>query len=424
MIDAVTDPRTLLPRNASPLERAVEQVLGPQDPGAPLIHTIPHPERIPAALLPWLAWGERVMHWPAGEAQRRSVAARSHRLHGLIGTAAGYRAGARLVGAQVTRIEAHPGKTFLGWWDADARAQWLAAHPELRLYARRERTTATGLMLGRDHAGATPVRTDAVFRATTRATLVQGGAETDLGVREWRIESAEGDATLELARHDQAPGLHCGQVLAGATARYTAAHRLWAIDQRAYRYGVARLLLRQLPTGFAPLSADAEPIAERAVRLGAGCLGARPEWYQDGGSRRRVPRTQESMSLGAAYPARMDTATRQYRRVRLFDPAVTASQRNGPSYLGRARLGLPAWETELRVQLPKRLAASRFCGDPHGHAATRDAGAAIGAVADVLERFRAEHQRVLIDTRNTETLRVRETSRVGAVVVGQVNPRT
>lgn len=424
MIDAATDPRTLLPRNASPLERAIEQVLGPHDPGAPLIHTIPHPARIPAALLPWLAWGERVMHWPAGDAERRSVAARSHRLHGLIGTAAGYRAGARLVGAEVVRIEAHPGKTYLGWWDAGARTQWLAAHPELRLYARRERAQATGLMLGRGYAGETPARTDAVFRATTRATLVQAGEETELGVREWRIESAEGDATLELARHDQAPGLHCGQVLAGATARYTAAHRLWAIDQRAYRYGVARLLLRQLPTGFSPLSADVEPVAERAIRHGAGCLGARAQWYQDGGSRRRVARSQESMSLGAAYPARMDTATRQYRRVRLFDPAVTASQRNGPSYLGRARLGLPAWEAQLRVKLPRRLGVSRFCGDLHGHAAARDAGPAIAAAADVLARFRAEHQRVLIDTRNHETLRVRETSRVGAVTVGQINPRT
>lgn len=242
-------------------------------------------------------------------------------------------------------------------------------------------------------------------------------------MREWATAQQTGNATLTAAQRGVSFGLHCGAPLQGYPGASAARRRVWAIDQTAYRYGAPVLSVRVLSAGYVPLRADVEAVAERAVRVGACCLSARTEWRQSGGSRLRVPRTHEGMSLGAAYPTRMDSGTRLYKRVWLFDPQASAAARNGPSHLGRMRLGLPAWEAQLRVALAPRTGASRFCGDTVGFTSARNANAQVNAAADVLDYFRAEHQRVLIDTRNYETLRARETVKVGGAVAGQINPR-
>src|SRR5690606_10031106 len=153
--------------------------------------------------------GENVPVWPEGEQQQRDIVRRSHRLHGLIGTAAGLRAAARLTGAEVTRIISPPAKTFLGGWSEEARREWLAANPQLRLYPYRQRAAAAGLLLALGFLREFPTRPAAVFAAAPRATLWHpGGEEIELSTREWSVGTAEGNATLEPARHDRAPGLH------------------------------------------------------------------------------------------------------------------------------------------------------------------------------------------------------------------------
>ncbi len=79
---------TLLPPNATPLERALEAATGRiSDVSAP-IDTLVDPQRIALAALPWLAWGLSVDSWePAwSEVMKRQAVAESIALHRIKGT--------------------------------------------------------------------------------------------------------------------------------------------------------------------------------------------------------------------------------------------------------------------------------------------------------------------------------------------------
>lgn len=399
---------TLLPRHATPFERALESATAPIDQHE-VLHTLALPDRIPAASLPWLAWGEDVPHWPDAEVERRDVTARSHRLHGLIGTAAGLREGARLTGARVTHIDAPPCKTFLGGRDEHARRRWLNAQPQLRLYPRRIRAAATGAHLGHDALGAMyPVRTDARFRATLRATLVHRGQETELSATEWETDTLAGNATLRLTRPAPATGAHLGHDALGAMypVRTDAAARMWSIDQQTYQYGVPTARLRTLAAGFEPLSADVECVAERTVIEGLTCLG-------------------RGCHLGAAHPARAWPETRLYWRTWLHDPAIAAPLSNGLAFLGRTRLGMPAFEIHARLALAPRRDEAALLGaaGPH-YPAGRDTQARIDRSLDVLAFFRAGADRVLIDTRNHNASVATPTLLAGSIRAGDILTRT
>lgn len=400
----MTEPvRTLLPPNTTTLDRAIEQVTAPRLTPA-LLRTTYDPARIPLALLPWLGWGENVPLWPPGEAQQRQLVRDSHRLHGLIGTATGLRAIARHTGAAVTRLISPPAKTFLGGWSDAARREWLAAHPQLRLYLYRPRSPATGCMLRGVFLGADthPARTDAPYRSTTRATLWwPTGGDIELSAHEWIQGTAEGNATLELARHDNAPGLHCGQPLHGYTARYTAQERLWRVDQRGYRYGTATLSIRTLSPSLTPLTTDVEIVSTRAPRPGALLFG--------------IP-------LGGAYTCKLDTETRYYRRTYLHDPNVVGRTTASPSYLGATRLSMPPFHIEASVRMPQRRSITAHLGSPIGRSAptNRQCAAHMRPTLDALDWMRTAADKILVNTRLHVVLRARQTVIAGAVTAGQI----
>lgn len=81
---------SLLPRNATPAEEALEQTTAlVVDAGVPL-RELWNPDTCPAYLLPWLAWGLGVDEWDAGwsdEAKRNTIsdAVILHRRKGTIG---------------------------------------------------------------------------------------------------------------------------------------------------------------------------------------------------------------------------------------------------------------------------------------------------------------------------------------------------
>lgn len=405
MTDARALTPSLHPPNATPLARCVEQAvawsLDPQ-----VLRTLYDPDQIPAELLAWLAWGENVPVWPDDERARRDIIRRSHRLHAKIGTAAGLRAGARLTGAEVTRLITPPATTFLGGWDEAARREWLAGMPQLRIYPYRRRATAEAPMLGHTWAGSEPALTsEAMFRATARTTLWRpGGEETELTTREWQRGSAQGNATLELARHDHAPGLHLGQWLGGYTARYTAAHRLYRVDQQAYRYGTATLLIKTGRPSLAPLSTDVEIISERAPRPGAQLAG---------------------LPVGALHLCRLDGETRYYRRSYLHDPEATGRTTASPAHLGATRLGMPPFHIEARVRMPPRRSSTAHITGHIGAGApsARGTAAHMAPTLGALEWMRAEADKILVDTRQRRALRARQTIIAGEHTAGQIIER-
>jgi hypothetical protein len=415
---------SLLPAYRAAWEQALEQVMRPLDPGIARLRTLLQPWRLRADLLPWLGWGEDVPYWPEDESLQRGICWRSHALHGRIGTRAGFRELARFMGAEVRRIEGHPAKSFLGGWTPAARAAWLARQPQLRLYPRRARAAVTGHPLGHDWIGGTPpARTDALARATVRATLVHQGVETELTAIEWRLESGAGNATVTVARRGHSDGLHVGEPLPGWTAASDAAARLYSIDQRAYRYRVPVLLWRQTRPAFTPLATDVDVVAARAPRPGTCCVGDRPQYaYQ--GTRWALQRTGGGPTLGDCFTARSDTETRLYRRQYLHDPSVAADSRPASAYLGRTKLGVPPWQADLWLRLPRRRASSFCLGDGAGALAARDGAARIERTLRALDWMRVPHQRVLVDTQQHQAVRASRILYAGRATAGEINLRS
>lgn len=400
----VIDRADLMPANGTPTERAISRTIGPWTPGAEVLSTLADPQRIPAALLPHLGTGEDLPPvWPDDEASRRALIAASPRLHALIGTPKGLRELARLAGARIARLEMPPAKTFLGFWDAESRAQWLAAHPEMRLYTLRERVRAQGLMLGRAYVGTAsepPCRTEAMARGAIRAEVVwPDGRVEALSTHGWSTTDSAATGTVDLARRAVAVGLMCGQPLSGQMARADASARIWRIAQVQYLARGWQLWLRQMSPTLKPLSPDAEAVARRAARGGVLTLGA---------------------TLGGAHTCRSDAASRLYARVRLHDPAVAARPKHGPAYLGYTRLTSPPFVALAHVAMPARRVPFAMAGTAMRAAlAQGDARDRIAPVLDAMDWARATHDQILIRTRLHGTARASRIHRAGRVLAGQ-----
>lgn len=98
----------LLPPNATPLERGLEQAMAvygdARDPG---IADVWHPETCPPALLPWLAWALSIRQWDASwpvEVQRQAIAD-ALAVHRIAGTKKVVKDALDAVGAEYVLVE-------------------------------------------------------------------------------------------------------------------------------------------------------------------------------------------------------------------------------------------------------------------------------------------------------------------------------
>lgn len=405
----MTERAHLLPANATPLEVAASRAIGPWTPGAETIATLADPQRIPAAMLPHLGAGEDLPPvWPDDESGRRALIQYSPKLHALIGTPKGLRELARLSGARITRLEMPPAKTFLGFWDAESRQQWLAAHPELRIRTLKVRSAPEGLMLGAAfvrHNGEPPARTAAMARSRVQAEIVwpDGRAEA-LTTHGWGTVNSSETAAVDLARRARAVGIVCGQPLAGQVSRADASARLWRIARVQYRTRANLLLLKQASPGLKPLNPDAEVVADRASRPGVLAFGA---------------------TLGGAHACRSDAYSRLYSRIRLHDPQVAARPKHGPTYMGFTRLTSPPFVAIAHVRMPaRRLPLAIASTAMRACLATGDARERIAPVLDAMDWARATHDQVLLRTRLHGTARASRIHKAGSVVAGHIINRS
>lgn len=406
---------SLLPRNATALERALETVY-PDDPGLGALRTLANPDQIPAAFLPWLGWSEDVPIWPDHEPGRRRIIANSHRLHGQIGTLAGLRAGAQWQNAALRHCYRPPGRTFLGGRDNAATLKWRKAQPELRLYPRRTRATAEGCQLGDDYLGAAwPCQTMAMARSTQRATRVVNGIETDLTVAEWTADQAAGTAIAAIAQRAPAEGCQVGDDYLGAshTVSTTADSRYWAIQN--YQYPVLTRMWRLLAPGYTPASADAEAVADRAPEGGLCCLVRNDPTFNQPTSHG------QGQYLGAAHPCRAAPETRLYWRLWLFDPTVAVPTTQGLTFLGRTRLNLPTFYIEANVRWPlKRDEGALLSTSDRYFPAQRDTDQRLQQVLDKLGWYRAEADDIKVNPHQYDRLQASLTLIAGTIVAGAV----
>lgn len=181
----------LLPKNATPLELAVESMFRLQfdDLGeyAERLRTLWDPFTCPESELPLLAWAFSVdiwnERWPAP--RKRQVVAEARRFHELKTTVAGTRMALGYVDAELVRAHL-PRHGFLvakGTTEVEYQA-WLQSLPEIRIYQNVPSTKSSppGFVVNRRGIGS--ARAAVVNRR--RAVLIRNGVETDLvfsGVR-------------------------------------------------------------------------------------------------------------------------------------------------------------------------------------------------------------------------------------------------
>lgn len=110
----MTQPRSLLPINATPEERALEATTARLADLPVGLRSLWNPATCPAALLPWLAWALSVDTWSPGwpEATKRARIARAIEIQRRKGTRAGIAAAVSVFGGAVSIRE---------WWQTTPR---------------------------------------------------------------------------------------------------------------------------------------------------------------------------------------------------------------------------------------------------------------------------------------------------------------
>ena len=110
----MSDRPTLLPPNATPFERALEQALARIEAVPVPIDTLWDPQACPAELLPWLAWAWSVDEWDPEwpEEVKRRVIAAAPEVHRLKGTRAAVERALRAIGVFAEIVE---------WWQKSPR---------------------------------------------------------------------------------------------------------------------------------------------------------------------------------------------------------------------------------------------------------------------------------------------------------------
>ncbi|WAC70801.1 phage tail protein I [Roseateles sp. SL47] len=181
----------LLPPSASALERAAAVVLAPQvDPG--VLRTLADSARIPASVLPWLAWACSTEGWQGAftEASRRALVRSSVEIHQRKGTAGAIRRVLAAIDATVDLREwqatgGAPYTFTLTVWTGSSGSDASTALIDLELYDRIRRMVnavknershyelQVGASFGQDLRLACAVRAASLARPSLDARAVQ-----------------------------------------------------------------------------------------------------------------------------------------------------------------------------------------------------------------------------------------------------------
>lgn len=247
----------LLPRNSTPLERALADAMAARvDPG--VIARYHNPDTCPTELLPWLAWEAHVDGWDTAvtEAQQRALIRNSWDLHKYKGTPWAVLTALAAIGYPRARLtewweqtpQGHPGtfRVALPWQPALAdAAEWariksaVAAYKNVRSWP--EWATVIVPIDHPDDPDAWPSPTLQTYARASLATLARYNAPTPAGTA--AIPHARAAAGL-IARPAPAAGQLGAAASAGAGALVIA--RLGALPPDSWRTWSAVSLRRAL----------------------------------------------------------------------------------------------------------------------------------------------------------------------------------
>lgn len=363
----------LLPPNATALERALAGPLG-------RINDIPTPidkmfrwDECPAEFLPWLAWALSVDFWDDDwpEEKQRQFIREFFELHRKKGTI--YAIGRYLdfAGAKLERAIAPPDMAFCGNpMTADERMAWLERFPQVRIFDYRSAMPANwgaylaDLYLGdeSDDADFFPYDQGAWEYWGRRAFLWDKGAhhlatgeETPLRWIERTMTTVTGEATA----YEQVAVQSVSEwgffpdesFLDGlyATDGDAPAHLLSVAIQSSYAYPDETLQQRfAVPGSMAPVDVWPEKVAEHGTSvLGVHMFACDREPWIDPITKQR----HELRDYVGGYLPESDARFHLYDRLYYHDPARLPDSRTASSFVGDMRLGMPAYNLQLDVQI-------------------------------------------------------------------------
>ena len=352
---------SLLPLNASELERALEEGMAQRiealDAEAPA--RFHRPATLPVAHLPFLGWEMDVPLWKnLSAAERRALIAQSPDLHRLAGTLSGAKRLASWAGGEVIRAVTRRNRAFAGpTLTAAEREDWLTRLPEMRLYLARQRAVAASctVLTGRVAPKRRfTVQSTALSRLFERVTLFRHGVEVDLSV--WTMITSREQRSVITTRRVAMPA--CARdrwrFAARCLRQSSASSRLYTVDEQVGYIHESSVLIGRI----LPIPGDLNP-----VKIGFDLVaqGGQGQPLRHAGSILRGQQLTPSTARD-----------RLYQRARLADPAITPAARGRGAYMTRSRLSPPIWRAELLTGIPKPLHARAALRFMRGHTLERD----------------------------------------------------
>lgn len=391
---------TLLPINATPIERAIEQATVPSD-NADAIRPAYRPGAIPEATLPWLAWAFDVPLWPSDQAERRGIGADSWRLHRLRGTMGGLKAIAKYAGGEVVKAITPPAKSYVS--PALTRAErnaFVARYPQLRIYRFRTQGKRIGLHCGDTIGLWLPVQSDAVLRIAPRAYFYKDGIETELTMVERKTATTSATAESRTVTEVSIPGAAGRLSFAASFPRFLtvteAARRFYRVTlQQTYQDSSETLRKQTAEPGLQPIDINPDAIAQAGQAAGV-----------------------HAGQFVARHMLPSSASDRIFQRLYLFDPAVEVIRRAATMNLNAGRLGLPAHHAELSLRVPGRRHKLATWAFVRGHLVASDQGVLMNCLGALRNMARAS-DRLSIDTAIQRPALAGESVLAGHLVAGQ-----
>lgn len=364
---------SILPRNSTPLELALEQATARVGAVPVAIDTLSRPYEAPKAFLPWLAQGYSVDVWPKrwDETAQREAIRGSIKLHKLKGSAAAIREMIRQAGGTVIKFDRPPSTAYVGAdFTEEDRAAWLKHYPELRIYPFRDKALRpNSFFAGRSYAGVASgpergalIPSTAEDRAGRRAFLYDRGVETPLRVtvvtamEEQRVAVEEETIQLKILKpYAFAAGVVRRKKFAGGGTRLSTVTLRQSVAYAAIKGDRRRLTVSPglTPIDPTPVEGNAKGFVSK-YKFFAGASAASRGRYL-------LPST---------------AFLRIYDTVWLYEPGRHVPPRRGRFFAGVTRLGQPAYTADVKVRIrppvrARKLFAGGYAGVGHAYPADR-----------------------------------------------------
>ena len=351
----------LLPPNATPWERAIEQTSAERHPlPVELIREFFDPDLCPEHLLGWLAYETSIDLWSDAwpVERKRRVIKDWFRLHQIKGTKAGIKRAVALTDSVVLQDVTFPSRAFASATiTRKQRNAWLAKMPEIRIYFISQRGVpgADGFMRADPHGGGRGsyighgfARFDAAEAIYGRRSILRRPDGTELPLRHATIREVDAPADRPVIDQVRIPGEARPATYTGGFARLGFLHpgrvapKTATVRVQRETQAQSELHWKTLQLGFEPIDLEYRVKSEKHP--------AGPAAFT-----RKFARTR--------FLIRERAEERIFQALNLHDPTVDVPWVRAHSFVGHARTPKPSFHSEMLVEARSRAGRrSAFVG--------------------------------------------------------------